>query len=82
MKAGLLENIAAVSRFSNAPCCEWLGENSAVHFVKMVHNGIGYSDMAIISETYLILRSLRLSNLEGFICIFMIGIRQIWKIVY
>jgi 6-phosphogluconate dehydrogenase len=34
------------------PCCEWLGENGAGHFVKMVHNGIEYGDMQMICETY------------------------------
>jgi len=34
------------------PCCEWVGENGAGHFVKMVHNGIEYGDMEMICETY------------------------------
>ena len=34
------------------PCCDWVGENGAGHFVKMVHNGIEYGDMQIICETY------------------------------
>ncbi len=34
------------------PCCEWVGENGAGHFVKMVHNGIEYGDMQMIGETY------------------------------
>jgi 6-phosphogluconate dehydrogenase len=34
------------------PCCEWVGENGAGHFVKMVHNGIEYGDMQLICETY------------------------------
>ncbi len=33
-------------------CCEWVGENGAGHFVKMVHNGIEYGDMQMICETY------------------------------
>ncbi|MCL2043890.1 MAG: decarboxylating NADP(+)-dependent phosphogluconate dehydrogenase [Treponema sp.] len=36
----------------NVPCCEWVGENGAGHFVKMVHNGIEYGDMQLICETY------------------------------
>ncbi|MDR2941960.1 MAG: decarboxylating NADP(+)-dependent phosphogluconate dehydrogenase [Treponema sp.] len=36
----------------NAPCCDWVGENGAGHFVKMVHNGIEYGDMQLICETY------------------------------
>jgi 6-phosphogluconate dehydrogenase len=35
-----------------SPCCDWVGENGAGHFVKMVHNGIEYGDMQLISETY------------------------------
>ncbi len=34
------------------PCCDWVGENGAGHFVKMVHNGIEYGDMQVISEGY------------------------------
>ena len=34
------------------PCCDWVGENGAGHFVKMVHNGIEYGDMQMISEIY------------------------------
>ncbi len=40
------------------PCCDWVGENGAGHFVKMVHNGIEYGDMQIISEAYLMMRDL------------------------
>ena len=39
-----------------APCCEWVGENGAGHFVKMVHNGIEYGDMQLICEAYQLLR--------------------------
>ncbi|KAJ2708433.1 phosphogluconate dehydrogenase (decarboxylating) gnd1, partial [Coemansia spiralis] len=39
-----------------APCCDWVGEGGAGHFVKMVHNGIEYGDMQLISEVYHILR--------------------------
>ncbi|MEI6218647.1 MAG: decarboxylating NADP(+)-dependent phosphogluconate dehydrogenase, partial [bacterium] len=35
-----------------SPCCEWIGPDGAGHFVKMVHNGIEYSDMQLICETY------------------------------
>jgi len=34
------------------PCCEWIGENGAGHFVKMVHNGIEYGDIQLICEVY------------------------------
>jgi len=49
----------------NVPCCEWVGENGAGHFVKMVHNGIEYGDMQLISEAYYLMRDLLgLSNSE------------------
>ena len=38
------------------PCCEWVGENGAGHFVKMVHNGIEYGDMQLICEAYQIMK--------------------------
>lgn len=38
------------------PCCDWVGENGAGHFVKMVHNGIEYGDMQLICEAYQIMR--------------------------
>jgi 6-phosphogluconate dehydrogenase len=40
------------------PCCDWIGEDGAGHFVKMVHNGIEYGDMQLICETYDIMRNL------------------------
>ncbi|NLW31794.1 MAG: decarboxylating NADP(+)-dependent phosphogluconate dehydrogenase [Fibrobacter sp.] len=39
------------------PCCDWVGPDGSGHYVKMVHNGIEYGDMQIISEAYHILRS-------------------------
>ncbi len=39
-----------------SPCCEWVGENGAGHFVKMVHNGIEYGDMQLICEAYQLMR--------------------------
>jgi 6-phosphogluconate dehydrogenase len=39
------------------PCCDWVGENGAGHFVKMVHNGIEYGDMQLICEAYDILKN-------------------------
>jgi len=48
-----------------APCCEWIGENGAGHFVKMVHNGIEYGDMQMICETYQFMKDvLDLTNEE------------------
>src|SRR5664279_2474718 len=40
------------------PCCDWVGENGAGHFVKMVHNGIEYGDMQLICEAYQVMRDL------------------------
>ena len=39
-----------------SPCCDWVGENGAGHFVKMVHNGIEYGDMQLICEAYQLMR--------------------------
>jgi 6-phosphogluconate dehydrogenase len=48
---------------SGEPCCEWVGENGAGHFVKMVHNGIEYGDMQLICETYQMMKQgLGISN--------------------
>jgi len=48
---------------SGEPCCEWVGEDGAGHFVKMVHNGIEYGDMQMICETYQMMKEgLGLSN--------------------
>lgn len=46
-------------------CCDWVGENGAGHFVKMVHNGIEYGDMQLICEAYQLMRDgLGMSNEE------------------
>ena len=48
---------------NGVPCCDWVGESGAGHFVKMVHNGIEYGDMQLISEAYnLLSNGLGLSN--------------------
>jgi len=41
---------------NNEPCCDWVGQNGAGHFVKMVHNGIEYGDMQLICEAYQLLK--------------------------
>ncbi len=41
-----------------SPCCDWVGENGAGHFVKMVHNGIEYGDMQLICEAYHLMRDM------------------------
>ncbi|SSC67374.1 NADP-dependent phosphogluconate dehydrogenase [Ciceribacter selenitireducens] len=50
----VLTSIAA--RYEGDPCCAWLGEGGAGHFVKTIHNGIEYADMQMIAEIYGVLR--------------------------
>ncbi len=60
----VLQSIAAKVE-DGSPCCEWIGADGAGHFVKMVHNGIEYGDMQMISEAYSIMKNvLGMSNLE------------------
>ena len=47
----ILQGIAAKTP-NGEPCCDWVGDNGAGHFVKMVHNGIEYGDMQLICEAY------------------------------
>jgi 6-phosphogluconate dehydrogenase len=51
----IFQSIAA--KVDGAPCCDWVGENGAGHYVKMVHNGIEYGDMQLIGEAYNILKN-------------------------
>ena len=62
----LLQDISAkVGENNDIPCCEWVGEAGAGHYVKMVHNGIEYGDMQLICESYYILKhALGLTNQE------------------
>src|SRR5579884_1597141 len=39
-----------------SPCCDWVGEDGAGHYVKMVHNGIEYGDMQVICEAYQLMK--------------------------
>lgn len=50
-----LERVAA--KYDGMPCCCHIGENGAGHYVKMIHNGIEYADMQLISEAYYILKN-------------------------
>lgn len=43
---------AISAKVNGEPCCDWVGEAGAGHYVKMVHNGIEYGDMQLISEAY------------------------------
>src|SRR5690554_2343594 len=51
----IFQSIAAKVE-DGTPCCDWVGENGAGHFVKMVHNGIEYGDMQLINEAYHIMK--------------------------
>lgn len=53
----ILQAIAAKVE-DGSPCCDWVGEGGAGHFVKMVHNGIEYGDMQLICEAYQLMRDL------------------------
>ena len=53
----IFQSIAAKVE-NRTPCCQWVGENGAGHFVKMVHNGIEYGDIQIIGEAYHLMKSL------------------------
>ncbi len=52
------EIFTAIAARSNdgTPCCDWVGDDGAGHFVKMVHNGIEYGDMQLICEAYQMMR--------------------------
>ncbi len=52
----IFQSIAAKVE-NGTPCCDWVGENGAGHFVKMVHNGIEYGDMQLIAEAYHLLKN-------------------------
>jgi len=51
----IFQSIAAKVE-DGSPCCDWVGEAGAGHYVKMVHNGIEYGDMQLICEAYQLLR--------------------------
>ena len=52
----ILQAISA--KVEGVACCDWVGSGGAGHFVKMVHNGIEYGDIQIISESYHLMRDL------------------------
>lgn len=59
---------------NGTPCCDWVGENGAGHFVKMVHNGIEYGDMQLINEAYHLMK-----EVCGLTCDEMHGIFAEWN---
>jgi 6-phosphogluconate dehydrogenase len=64
----IFQKIAAKTK-DGEPCCDWVGENGAGHFVKMVHNGIEYGDMQMICETYQMMKEgLGMTNQEMHDC--------------
>ena len=52
----LLQAISA--KVNGKPCCSWIGEDGAGHYIKTVHNGIGYADMQLLAEAYHMLRDI------------------------
>jgi 6-phosphogluconate dehydrogenase len=52
----IFQSIAAKVE-DGTPCCDWVGEDGAGHYVKMVHNGIEYGDMQLICEAYQLLKA-------------------------
>ncbi|BEU87027.1 NADP-dependent phosphogluconate dehydrogenase [Selenomonas sp. TAMA-11512] len=56
---------AIAAKVGDEPCCTYIGEDGAGHYVKMVHNGIEYADMQLIAESYLLLKEVgSLTNAE------------------
>ncbi|ENN74415.1 hypothetical protein HUJ04_005592 [Dendroctonus ponderosae] len=56
----IFQKIAA--KADGEPCCDWVGNDGAGHFVKMVHNGIEYGDMQLIGEVYHLMQALGISQ--------------------
>ena len=54
--APILQAVAAKVE-GGSPCCDWVGDNGAGHYVKMVHNGIEYGDMQLICEAYSLMKN-------------------------
>ena len=53
-----------------SPCCEWVGNDGAGHFVKMVHNGIEYGDMQMICEAYSLMKNILGMNADDMQSVF------------
>ena len=58
----IFQSIAA--KTDGQPCCDWVGEDGAGHYVKMVHNGIEYGDMQLIGEIYHLMSAIGLTQDE------------------
>lgn len=59
----ILQDISAKVE-GDVPCCDWVGENGAGHFVKMVHNGIEYGDIQLIAEAYSLMKAIGMEPRE------------------
>ncbi len=55
---------AVSAKVGGEPCCDWVGENGAGHFVKMIHNGIEYGDMQLICEAYSLMQAMGMTPKE------------------
>ncbi len=66
----ILQGISAKAKEDGLACCEWIGEGGAGHYVKMVHNGIEYGDMQLISEAYFLLKNVLGCSVEEMHAIF------------
>ncbi len=53
----ILQGISAKAEEDGLPCCDWVGDGGAGHYVKMVHNGIEYGDMQLMAEAYFLLQN-------------------------
>lgn len=65
----ILQAVAAKLE-DGTPCCQWIGPGGAGHFVKMVHNGIEYGDMQLISEAYALLKNSKKLDNEALSVVF------------
>lgn len=70
----IFTSIAAKEESDKVPCCDWIGNGGAGHFVKMVHNGIEYGDMQLICEAYALMR-----DIGGLTCDEMSNIFERWN---
>jgi len=55
---------AVAAKADGEPCCDWVGQGGAGHFVKMVHNGIEYGDMQLICEAYHLMSTIGMTPAE------------------
>jgi len=55
---------AIAAKVDGQPCCDWVGQDGAGHFVKMVHNGIEYGDMQLICEAYSLMSAMGMTPAE------------------